>query len=51
MAAMAEAIAAYPESVLQQEAHWCEARKKSRASFFRVKKLYDEQQARPDTNN
>jgi hypothetical protein len=43
LAAMAEAILAHPDSVRGQETMWCRARKKSRASFFRVKKLFEEQ--------
>lgn len=43
LAALAEAILAHPESVRGQETHWCHARKKSRASFFRVKKAFEEQ--------
>ena len=42
-AAIEAAVEQYPASVALQEQYWTEARNKSRATFFRVKKAWDEQ--------
>ena len=42
-AAMQAAVEQYPASVALQEQYWTEARNKSRATFFRVKKAWDDQ--------
>jgi hypothetical protein len=47
MACMEEAIKAHPSSVKDQEEFWCKATGKSRASFFRLKKSFDEQKPEP----
>ena len=44
-AAMDAAVEQYPASVAMQAQYWCEARNKSRATFFRVKKAWDQQRA------
>ena len=44
-AAMDAAVQAYPASVALQEQYWTEARNKSRATFFRIKKAWEEQRA------
>lgn len=38
-----QAIAAHPDSVSDQQDFWCAATGKSRATFFRVKRAYDEE--------
>jgi hypothetical protein len=43
-AAMDAAIERFPASVALQEQYWTEGRNKSRATFFRVKKAWEEQQ-------
>jgi hypothetical protein len=40
---MAQAIAAYPQCVKMQEDFWTRGTGKSRASFFRTKRLYEQQ--------
>jgi hypothetical protein len=47
-AVMAKALVAHPDSVAEQEGFWCNTRQKSRASFFRCKKAFEEQQAKQD---
>jgi len=45
-AAMDAAVEQYPASVALQEQYWTEARKKSRATYFRVKKAWEEQRGK-----
>ena len=45
---MDAAVEQFPASVALQEQYWTEARNKSRATFFRVKKAWDEQRAKGD---
>lgn len=47
LACMEEAVKAHPSSVKDQEEFWCKATGKSRASFFRLKKSFDEQKPQP----
>jgi hypothetical protein len=47
-AAMDAAVEQYPASVALQEQYWTEARNKSRATFFRIKKLWEESRAKGD---
>ncbi len=47
-AAMDAAVEQFPASVALQEQYWTEARNKSRATFFRLKKAWDEQRAKGD---
>jgi hypothetical protein len=47
MAAMEQAIKAHPDSVAEQVEAWTQATGKSRATFFRMKKVFDEKQ-KPD---
>lgn len=44
-AAMDAAVERFPASVALQEQYWTEARNKSRATFFRVKKAWEEQRS------
>lgn len=41
LACIAQAVAAHPESVKGQEDFWCERTGKSRATFFRIKRVYE----------
>ena len=50
-AAMDAAVQAYPASVALQEQYWTQARNKSRATFFRVKKAWEESKGEKDAGN
>jgi hypothetical protein len=50
-AAMEAAVQAHPESVALQEQYWTEARNKSRASFFRVKRAWEESKGEKSTGD
>ena len=47
-AAMDAATEQHPASVAAQAEYWCEARNKSRATYFRVKKAWEEKRAKGD---
>ena len=47
-AAMDAAVEQFPASVALQEQYWTEARNKSRATFFRIKKSWEESRAKGD---
>ena len=48
---MEAAVQAYPDCVALQEQYWTEARNKSRATFFRVKKAWEESNGEKGTDD